>query len=313
MPVTFGDTWRKVRLHVPDAPFGLAREWTQHAYETLCERRPWNWLRVHAQMSVPAARNVTATFAANSLVVTSAAAFLATDVGLQIRAGNIPIYTIQTFVSASQVTIDMPWTGTVGAQTAQIIGIYQTMPEDFGAFLLVTDPYNQRLISWWHTQEELGRLDPTRTSSDGTPRVLIARQLSTVPSTLGQVQYEWWPAPLQAKAFPYYYRKRPQLMADSDQLLGVLQHRATALQKGALAECASWPGTVAQKNPYYNLSAHKLLLDEFETECARLELRDDDQQLDSWQALPYHRWGTWDLAFDTSFLRSHDADIGDYR
>ena len=311
--VTFGDTWRKVRLHVPDAPFGLVKEWTQHAYETLCERRPWGWTRVHAQMVVPAARNIVATFSAFSTTVTSgAAAFLPTDVGLQIRVGNIPVYTIQTYVSASQVTIDMPYTGTAGALTAQILGMYQTMPADFGAFLLVIDPYNQRLIPFWSTQEELARIDPTRFSSDSSPRVLVSRQLSTVPSTLGQVQYEWWPAPLSAKAFPYYYRARPQILADTDPLLGVLGTRSTILQKGALAECCAWPGTADRKNPYYNLALHAKLLDEFEAECARLELRDDDQNQDSWATLPYHRWGTWDLTFDTRYLRSTDATTADY-
>lgn len=296
---------------MPDAPFGLVKDWTQHAYEDLVKRRPWNFTRVHGLLSIPAARAVTVTYTIGSQTVTSAAGFLSTDVGLQLRVGNIPIYTIQTFVDTSTVTIDMPWAGTAGAQVSQILGLYQTMPADFGAFLLVIDMTNQRQIPWWYTQEDLATLDPTRMSSDQTPRVLVSRQLSTVPSQLGQVQYEWWPAPTSAKTFPYYYRRGAQLQQDTDPLLGVLTSKV--LSSGALAYGAAWPGTSDKKNPYFNVALHKLLRDEFELECARLELRDDDTAQESWTTLPYHRWSTWDLTFDTRYLRSTDASIGDYR
>ncbi len=308
---TFGDAWRRVRLHIPDAPFGLVKEWTQHAYEDLVKRRPWNFSRVHAQMSIPAARSLACTFSALSTTVTSAAGFLTTDVGLQLRVGTIPVYTIQTWVDASTITIDMPYTGTAGAQPAQILGLYQTLPADFGAFLLVIDPVVQRLIPWWFTQEELARVDPIRISSDVSPRVLVSRQLSTVPATLGQVQYEWWPAPTSAKSLPYYYRQQAQALADTAPLLGVLTARV--LSTGALAYAAAWPGTADKKNPYFNLALAKGLKDQFDQECATLELRDDDQAQETWSTMPYHRWATWDLTFDTHYLRSSDASVGDYR
>ncbi len=194
MADVFGDAWRRVRLHAPDAPFALVKEWTQHAYEDLVNRRPWQFTKVAGILSVPAARTSTATFTLGSTTVTGV--FLQTDVGLQIRlaAATIPIYTIvgvaQDGLSA---TLDLPYAdpATTGLQAVQLIGLYQTLPADFGAFLLVTDPYNQRLFSWWHTQEELGIYDPSRRSTDGNPRALVSRGLSVVPATVGQVQYEW--------------------------------------------------------------------------------------------------------------------------
>lgn len=314
---TFGDAWRRTRNHVPDAPFGLVKEWTQHAYEDLVRRRPWNFARVHAMLSVPASRLVTVTLTLNSVTVTAApGTFTQADTGTQLRISTttVPIYTINVVdATGGVVTLDMPYAdpATVGVQTVRLLGLFQTMPPDFGAFLLVIDPYNQRLIPWWYTQEELARLDPIRFSTDTNPRVLVSRQLSTVPSTLGQVQYEWWPGPLSAKQYPYYYRRQAQLLADTDPLLGVVTARV--LEVGALARAAAWPGTAERKNPYYNLALHKALMDEFDQQCARLELRDDDQAQESWTTLPYHRWATWDLTFDTRYLRSTDASIGDYR
>lgn len=315
---TFGDAWRRVRLHTPDTPFGLAKEWTQHAYEDLVRRRPWNFTRVHAMLPVQASRTVSVTFTANRVTAVAAAAtFSQTDIGLQVRLSTltIPIYTIAgVSPDGATLTLDMPYADPLTAGVPQLVlvlNLYQTMPPDFGAFLLVIDPYNQRLIPWWYTQEELARLDPIRFSTDTNPRVLVSRQLSTVPATLGQVQYEWWPGPLTARQYPYYYRQQAQVLNDTDPLLGVINPRV--LEVGALAYCATWPGTVERKNPYFNPVLHKTLKDEFEQECARLELRDDDQAQESWTTLPYHRWATWDLTFDTRYLRSTDASIGDYR
>ncbi len=314
----FGDAWRRVRLHAPDSPFGLVREWTQHAYEDLVKRRPWNFARVHAMLSVPGSRQVTVTFTLGSTTVTAApGTFTQADTGVQIRIATqtVPIYTINVVdFTGGVLTLDMPYADPLTSGTpllVTIIQLYQTMPADFGAFLLVIDPYNQRLVPWWYTQEDLARLDPIRFSTDTNPRVLVSRQLSTVPATLGQVQYEWWPGPTTAKQFPYYYRRQAQLLQDTDPLLGVVTARV--LEVGALARCAAWPGTSTLKNPYYNLPLHLKLMDEFDKQCASLELRDDDQAQESWTTLPYHRWATWDLTFDTRYLRSTDASIGDYR
>ena len=70
---SFGDAWRRVRLHAPDSPFGLVKEWTQHAYEDLVKRRPWNFGRVHAMMSVQASRLVNITFTLGSVTATATA------------------------------------------------------------------------------------------------------------------------------------------------------------------------------------------------------------------------------------------------
>ncbi len=273
-------------------------------------------------LSVPGSRAVTPTFTLGSVTATDApAAYSQADVGLQLRLSTpkIPVYTINgVSTDGSTLTLDMPYAdpstslpAVATPQACTVLGMYQTMPADFGAFLLVIDPYNQRLVPWWYTQEELARLDPIRFSTDTNPRVLVSRQLSTVPATLGQVQYEWWPGPTTAKQFPYYYRRQAQLLQDTDPLLGVLTARV--LEIGALARCAAWPGTAERKNPYFNLALHLKLMDQFDKQCATLELRDDDQAQESWTTLPYHRWATWDLTFDTRYLRSTDASVGDYR
>lgn len=309
----FGDIWRMVKLHAPGAPFGLVRDWTDAAYKTLCQRRPWGFTRVEYHLTTLAQRSLTVTFTLGSKTITSTAGFVvATDPGRQIRVGTYPVYTIDTVTDTSTATLDLAWSGTPGAQTAQILNAYVTLPDDFGAFELVTDPSNQRLIGWWYTQEDLGRLDPVRTSSDANPRALISRKLSACTSTLGQVVYEWWPYPTTAKAYPCFYRQRGLSPADTTRLQGVLAQRGDIIQTGALAACAMWPGTAEQKNPYFNLQTARMLKDDFDRECAKLELRDDDQDQQTWVAQPYHHWAMWDLYGDTASLRSSAATTSDY-
>lgn len=312
MSQSFGDVWRLVRLHCPQAPFALVRDWTQQAYELLCERRPWVWTMKETRLATLASRSFTVTFTQGSTAITSAALFLATDVGRQIRVGTFPIYTIVEVASTSAATLDLAYAASGGALTASILSAYVTMPADFGAFLVVADPVNQRQIGWWYTQEDLGRWDPTRILSGDPQRALVAQTLSPVPATLGYSRYEWWPLPTSARQYPTWYRTRPTQLLDTDQFVGVLAHRARVLEAGALARCALWPGTADYKNPYFSQATYKLLADEFDRECAKLELRDDDQAQQSWSTLPYHRWAAYGLPEDTESLRASDATTADY-
>jgi hypothetical protein len=244
--------------------------------------------------------------------MTSAALFLASDVGRQFRVGTYPVYTIIEVTDTSNAVLDQAYAGFGGALTGQILDAYVTMPADFGAFQLVIDPNVRRQLAWWFNQEELARIDPTRVVSGDLQRALVPTTESPVPATRGQMRYEWWPYPTTARQFPAWYRARPQQLSDTDTFTGVLAQRAKILETGALARCAKWPGTADVKNPYFNMQLAKQLSDEFDAACAKLELRDDDQSQQSWVALPYHRWPAWGLSADTTTLRASDATMGDY-
>lgn len=313
MAQNFGDVWRRVRLHATGAPFGLVRGWVQDAYEDLCERRPWTWLQRETRLATLASRTLTVGFVQDSQVITSAVGgFLATDVGRQIRVGTYPYYTITVVQDAWNAVIDLPYADVGGSLTASILSAYQTLPADFGAFLLIADLSVQRQIAWWYTAEELARVDPLRSSAGDPQRAIIPTTLSPVPTTLGQPRAEWWPSPASAKVYPAWYRARPQPLADTDVFQGVLRDHTGALESGALARCARWPGTAEAKNPYFNVALGQQLRDDFDKACATLELRDDDQAQQSWVALPYHRWPAWGLGGDTTTLRASDATVADY-
>lgn len=313
MVTTFSDVWRRVRLSIPDAPVLLVQAWVRDAYRELADKRGWGWLTQEAQLVWDDARTITVTTTLNSATVTSAGLFVASDAGRQFRVGSFPIYTILAFVNANTITLDRTYQTTgVGAVSGQILDAYATLPINFGRFVIVLDPVNQRIVPWWATQEELDLLDPTRQSSDTSARLLVARRPSTYPPTVGQMQYEYWPMPTAAGALQYYYIARPVPMADTDPFIGVLADRPDILEIGALAKAAMWPGTTERKNPYFNISLAGALTAKFESLANQLDLRDDDQSQQSWSTLPWQRWSAWAWAYDTNLLQATDATLADY-
>lgn len=312
MASTFEQAWRKVLLYAPEVPPHLAREFVQQAYARLCEVRPWAHLRVETHLQTLASRSLSVTFTNGSTAITSAGGFVATDVGRQLTVDSLPVYTIATVTSANAADLLETYKGTSGAATATIASRYLTCPADFGRFLTIVDPANQRQIPFWITEEALNAQDPHRTSSGDPARLLVAKGLSRVPSLLDRVLYEWWPYPTAARTYPALYLKRPQTLADTDAFAGVLGQRGDVLITGALAECARWPGTAQRPNAYFNLNTHRLLAEQFKSEVLSLALRDDDLYPMDLPVLPWHEYQTGQLAYDTNLLRASDATLASY-
>ncbi len=302
-----------VRLHVPDAPVMLVRDWVQSTYAQLTDFRPWAWTWEPGQIVWQDSRDLAAvTVTLGSPTVTSAALFVAGDLGRQFTVGNFPIYTVAAVVSTSEITLDQPFQGTEdGSREATSLDAWTTMPETFGAFLAVVDQVNQRWVPWWMTTEELDLLDPTRTSY-GPPTVLASQGLSQQTATLGQAQYALWPLPTDAGSLQYYMRVRPAALTDDSPFKGVLASRPDVIQTGALAQAAKWPGTRDRPNPYFNLALARSLNEEFLTLLMQLDLRDDDVNPMSLDKIPWQRWTAWTWAYNTQYLQMTDATLGAY-
>jgi hypothetical protein len=313
--LTFEDVWRKVRLYAPNAPLHLVRTWVQDAFRALVMKRQWGWVVAQDQITFAAARQVDCVVTLGSTLVTAAVAtFVAGDAGRQFRQGTWPIYTILSVAAdGSSVTLSLAYQGlSAGVVSATISDCYATMPVDFGAFVVVVDPIYQRMVPWWGTQMELDLIDPNRTAADATPRLLVPSSNSVFSATRGQMQYEYWPKPTAAGALQYYYARRPGLLADTDAIPGLLQSRVDILETGALARAAKWPGTLDQKNPYFNLMLARTLDADFELAAQQLDLRDDDQWQQSFDTIPWQRWSMYTWAYSTHLLQASDATLSSY-
>lgn len=313
MPQSFGDTWRKVRLHCPAAPALLCQTWVQDTYRALIDKRGWSFQTYPAQLTFLASRTLAVTVAQGSTTVTSAGLFVATDAGRTFSVGTYPLYQIERYVDANTLTLSLPFYGTgAGAVSGYIQDAYATLPNEFGRFVVIVDPINQRIIPWWCTQMELDLLDPTRRAVESVPRMLCPSGASPLLATLGQPQYEYWPKPSAAGALQYYAVRRPVPLTDDDVFPGVLRDRTDVLEHGALQRCAQWPGTKEGPNPYFSLPLATFHGNQFEAGALQLDLRDDDQAQQSWDTMPWQRWSAWAWAYDTRLLQATDATIGDY-
>lgn len=310
---TFRELWSLVLLHVPAAPASLVQSWVQSSYDDLIARRHWAWTRADAVLTTLASRAITVTFTQLSTAITSAGLFVASDAGRQIRVGtSSPIYTIDTVTNANAAVLTQMYAGSSGAATATIHDRYLAMPADFRSIHTVTDPTNQRPVVWWLSAERLDLLDPGRINSDGRFRALVAGAIATSTALSGRILYEAWPGPTAAGSYLLKYFRRTDTLQDDDAFKGVLATYTGALVSGALAEAAKWPGTLTQKNPYFNLQLAKTLKEDFDFSAKQLDLMDDDQYLMDLQEVDLSRFGLSALSGDTTQLRQSDATLADY-
>ena len=314
MAETFEQTYRRALARMPNVPALVVRDWVQDAFTRLCERRGggWAFLRTPAFISTLASRSLTVTFTQNSTTVTSAALFLTTDAGRQIRIAGQPIYTIASVTNVNTALLDQPYAAANGAQTVTISDIYTVMPADFKRFLIIADPYNQRPIPFWFTQDQIAVGDIGRESSDSGPRYLLANSYSTATATLGQVRYEMWPSPSSARQFPYVYYKEAPRFSEATVLPGVLRTRGDLLVLGAQLEAAQWPGTRDQKNPYYDLALARQLEARWERDLQLVELADDNQYPEDLFTVDWAARYGLGLNDPTNVLRQTDATLADY-
>jgi hypothetical protein len=312
MPQTYAEVWRSVKLHASAAPTFLVRDWVNDAWKTLCRKRPTaNFLRASSALTINAARSVACTVTLGSATVTSVGLFLPADVGRAFRVTTYPYYTVIAQPDVNTLTLDRPYGEATGAVTASLFDGFALMPTDFGSFDLIADPYNQRRLAFWITEDQLNILDPTRQSGDTGPRLLASASPSPVAATLGQMRFEYWPRPSAARSYPFTYYKMPAALSDTFVFAGAMAEAGDVLKKGALAQAARWPGTSDKTNPYFNLSLADRLDKEFDYGCQLVSLRDDDQQGSDLARVHWERWPLADLAYNDQALRSTDATIAD--
>lgn len=311
---TFRQVWGKVLLHAPTVPAALAQSWVQDAYDKLIANRHWAWTRRTTNLVTRAPRTVSASFTAGSTTITSAAQFIPEDAGRQLRINNGFTYTINQVSDPSTAVLLEAYADTAqaGTQTAQILDAYLAMPADFRTFETVDDQVNMRPIVWWIAKDRLDVFDPGRIAADSRFRVLAAHQISQALPTLGRLLYEAWPRPTAAGVYTMSYFVRTDTLQNDVAFQGVLATYTKALETYALSEAAKWPGTVDQKNPYFNLPLSKLLSDEFEQTFQELNVMDDDQYLMDLQQIDLASFGLAAVSASTSLLQRTDADVGAY-
>jgi hypothetical protein len=317
---TYGETWREVRSEVPLAPALTVQRWVRNAYKELCDERNWSFLRGEGEFRINVARSGEATITQGSPTVASTGGadgitFVASDVGRQLRTGNVgpPLTIIAVDLAGNtSATLERDWEGETNATATVTVGDhYATCPLDFGSFVVVIDPQNARLVRIFMTMQELNGADPGRYDTS-TPWALVNYRLSDLTATLGQAQYEWWPYWTAASSlrFPFYYMKRPADLADDDYFEGPLRERSDVIYTGALAKAARWPGpSIERRNPFFNLALAAQLKTDFEYQRGLLEVKDEELYM-TWlqdqEWARYHTDGFGVGPVDAAYIQTHE-------
>lgn len=308
MPATFGSIWRQLHLENPSVDPLLCRSWIQEAYKQAATLRQWGFLRAEGRLVNEASRSVTAGVTYGDATVTSAAAFLSTDVGRQFRVGGIGIpYTIQTFTSTSSVELDGPYRGATAASAdGTILDAYVTLPVDVDSIRSLVNPENYRPMPWFLDRTILDYCDPNRTATAASARMLACGRMSTITGQTGRMVYEWWPYPTARNQYPFTYYQKPESITDTDEFVGALSDRAEVLLHYGRMRAALYPGTVEAKNPGFNPAAARIHDEEWKKSLETVAVRDDDQFIQSIDLIDW-RWVGMGLPFDTQLLRATDA------
>lgn len=297
---------RRVMAQCPLAPALLAEMWVQDGYNLIADQRPWSWLRGENNFTINVSKSGTVNVTKGSSTVTGVGlTFAATDADRQFRVGGTGVpYSISTVnVGLNTAVLDQSYAGeTAAATTASIFDGYVTCPEDFGRFIAVLDLTNAYNLHLWVTESELNLWDPNRVNS-GTPFSLVSRRLASTSALNGRIQYELWPYALTTRTYKYFYVKRPASLVDADTFLGPLRHRTDILLKAALVAASEWPGTLKDKNPYFNLGLAQYHRDQLMKELDLLAARDEEVYMTWMDTVGINR----NFApIDSKYMQNHD-------
>lgn len=183
---TYQQLWNRVKGVCPAADPLLCQRWVVDAFRRIAERRRWSWLVKYGQFIVPQIYNTgTVSITQGQTAVTGVGTtFTPAMVGRQFRIGNsTPIYTIASYVSATQINLDNPWGATTQSGVAySIYQCYFTPPNDFFSFISIYDPLNNWQLVLNISQEELNSWDAQRAN---TGQAYLAANFDYTQSTVG--------------------------------------------------------------------------------------------------------------------------------
>ena len=306
---TYEVIWNRLRLRCPGVSSFLAKDWVRNSFRQVAERRSWSWLVKFGQFSLPAQ---TATGTATCVTATSTVTGIGTSwattwIGQQFRVGVVsPIYTITAVDAGAQtLTLDSPWGGaSVTSVPYQIYQAFVTAPADFHHFVTLWDVALNWQLHLNVQQKELNYRDAQR-ANIGQSYCVSERDYVANPSDPTGPQlprFELWPHRVSQYVYPYYYVSRAADLEDTGATLP-RYIRGDILLEMSLAQCARWPGTTEQPNPYFNIQLAREHDVVAETQIQRLEIQDDEvmaQDLEYAVNLPFSPW-----PLDAQWMQKH--------
>lgn len=173
----------------------LSSQLIQDSWRTFQSRREWSFRRRSGTFAPPPLYT-TGTLSTNvatgnqNLITGVGTTWTPQMVGQQIRPVGLlyPYYTIQNYLSPTQILIDQPWAGPdVTNVPYQILKVYYEVPSDFGYWYVVIS-LNGAYRLWINiTENELAVYDPQRTNQGVPIGVAFKDYTQNFGGTIGPV------------------------------------------------------------------------------------------------------------------------------
>ena len=127
---------------------------------------------------------------------------------------------------------------------------------------------------------------------------------TTAQSAPGVPRYEFWPHQTALYTFPYLYESRAVDLSDPGAVLPRFI-RGDVLLEVALKNAARWPGTKANKNPYYDLNLARMHEINSEKMIQELEVQDDNTALQDYRISWLNNLADCPYPLGANWIQSH--------
>jgi hypothetical protein len=283
----------------------------QNCYRRTIDSRLWYGLLQKGQIFIPSVYSVgtVAVTTGQNSVIGTGTTWTSSMVGLQFRIGfTFPTYTITAVPSPTSLKLDLNWGGaTYATASYQIYQSIVNLGTNVKKILAVINQTQGYRLILEMPQEVLNVSDAWRATTGWT--YMLASYTPTsgnVPGVpAGIPQWELYPAPVSAQAFPFLaYTQPPDLKNDSD--TPVLAIRSDVIVLGSIPDVLTWGGP--KKNAYYDPRTAAMKKGEYNEECMKMKLMDNnlDQkdliwEFDKYPLSPVFNSGQWAQSHDASF------------
>ena len=128
---------------------------------------------------------------------------------------SYPVFTVFAVVDPNTLIVNLPWGGpSLTAQTYTIKVMYVTLASDLKAIIGMKDEQTGFPVRTHVSSDEADNRDPRRTLVSGNPWYAL---VDLGANDQGNMLYEVWPAPGNARQFSYaYWRQWPEMRKDTD-------------------------------------------------------------------------------------------------
>ena len=216
---------------------------------------------------------------------------------LQFRVSEeYPVFHIAAVTSPTSLVLTLPWGGpSMTGQTWTIKLMYIVLATDLKSLINMKDEQTGFPVRIHRPTDEADFRDPQRSLVTGQPWYSL---LDVGSNAQGNMLYEMWPAPSDARQFSYaYWRQWQDMVKDTDRPPSFIN--PSILYYGALADAKMYRGS--KDDQYYDPEGARYYVAKFEQGLQEAKNADEAKRLEAlrdpyWKNTMQGNYNSWQLS-----------------